>query len=98
MTLGLMRGLAMAVLLLGITACTEDYRPPWEYVGTGTDDYHQREEACAEHAIYQASLTHWDAEMDEEDHQEENAGRPRSFAYQKRFADCMQRHHWRRLS
>ena len=85
-------------VVAGLAGCLRIEQPDWDYIGTGSDDYQARRNRCTEFAIYQYPLNHFDEEMDEEEHQEENYGRPKSPRFERKFADCMERNDWRRVS
>ena len=90
--------LLASMIVFGLLGCTQVEKPGWKYVGAGSDDFGARRGYCTEFAIYQYSLAHWDEEMDEEEYQEANYGRPMSARFEKKFADCMESNDWRRVS
>ncbi len=87
-----------SMVVFGLLGCMQVEQPGWKYVGTGSDDYLEWRGYCTEFAIYQYPLNHFDEEMDEEEHQEANYGRPMSARFEKKFADCMESNDWRRVS
>lgn len=90
--------LASMATVAGLLGCMQVEQPGWKYVGAGSDDYLERRGYCTEFAIYQYPLNHWDDEMDEENHQEENYGQPMSARFERKFADCMESNDWRHVS
>ena len=93
-----MRHLGLFLLLAGLLGCMQAEQPGWKYVGSGSDQYEERSAYCTEWAIYQFPMAHFDEEMDEEEFQEENYGRPMSPRFEKKFARCMEQYDWRQVS